>query len=97
MKTLLIIFSLCVVINFLGLVPSVQGKRRVQCPPKENTFCYVARNFCCSDDDCNRGEICCSEYCGHTCQQPHNGPTNGERVRYDPSCTLGIQAQQRST
>uniref|UniRef100_A0A4Q8K4Z8 U12-Liphistoxin-Lsp1a_1 n=2 Tax=Liphistius TaxID=62150 RepID=A0A4Q8K4Z8_9ARAC len=93
MKTLLIVFSLCVVITFLDTVPSVQGKRIVQCPPKANTFCYVSTNFCCSDDDCNGGEICCSEYCGKICQKPYNGPTNGERVRDDPSCTLGIQTQ----
>ncbi|GFU26667.1 u15-lycotoxin-Ls1a [Nephila pilipes] len=50
------------------------------CPKRYTWRCVRAINECCSDHHCDRGQFCCHENCGNTCQFTTSFPTDGRKV-----------------
>ncbi|XP_038073191.1 keratin-associated protein 5-1-like isoform X2 [Patiria miniata] len=52
----------------LGILrPRIGQKPHVQCPSVDSDSVGICSEECSSDDECEAGEMCCSNGCGHTC------------------------------
>lgn len=56
---------------FLYFQVSVSGEEKLgRCPPLRRGTVGLCVEDCSGDDDCPGNEKCCSNGCGHTCQEP---------------------------
>ncbi|PRD32000.1 UNVERIFIED_CONTAM: U15-lycotoxin-Ls1a [Trichonephila clavipes] len=73
---------------FMFMVAS--ASHEAYCPKRYTFVCIRSINECCSDDDCDRGQFCCQENCGNTCQFTTSFPTDGRKVVFDKRCRIEI-------
>ncbi|GFX55095.1 u15-lycotoxin-Ls1a [Trichonephila clavipes] len=73
---------------FMFMVAS--ASHEAYCPKRYTFVCVRSINECCSDDDCDRGQFCCQENCGNTCQFTTSFPTDGRKVVFDKRCRIEI-------
>ncbi|XP_046558774.1 sushi, nidogen and EGF-like domain-containing protein 1 [Haliotis rubra] len=65
------------------------------CPPRNSTMMGICVEACTSDANCTGVEKCCSNGCGHTCQQPVYYHNSTGYCTYNTECNNGYCANNR--
>ncbi|XP_048244920.1 uncharacterized protein LOC124117390 isoform X3 [Haliotis rufescens] len=55
-------------------IPNQNINKSGMCPPRNSTMMGTCAEYCSSDASCPGAEKCCSNGCGHSCQQPIHHP-----------------------
>ncbi|XP_067662159.1 uncharacterized protein [Haliotis asinina] len=72
-----------------------QNNKTGMCPPRNSTMAGTCWEACTSDASCPGAEKCCSNGCGHTCQQPVYYHNSTGQCMNDAICGSGYCSNNR--
>ncbi|XP_071097116.1 uncharacterized protein [Haliotis cracherodii] len=64
-------------------IPNQNINKSGMCPPRNSTMMGMCAEYCSSDASCPGAEKCCSNGCGHSCQQPIHHPSSCSLTCYN--------------